>query len=163
MYDKKNQKASRFWRNADLTNRQSECLLFGSGSTLGVLDDVDDEDVIDFIFGQGRLSLDAEGELNVSKPEPLELDKCDHRHMYHARVLEGDLPLVPVAPVLWEPIVRVEGLGEGEGLQVVVDDIAESMKGVADEVVESVLENTVMEMARDMACEVCFEEDTPDV
>ena len=164
MYDKKNQEASRFWRNADLTNRQSECLLFGSGSTLGVLDDVDDEDVIDFIFGQGRLSLDAEGELNiVSKPKPLELDKCDHRHMYHARVLEGDLPLVPVAPVLWEPIVRVEGLGEGEGLQVVVDDIAESMKGVADEVVESVLENTVMEMARDMACEVCFEEDAPDV
>ena len=163
LYDKKNQEASRFWRNADLTNRQSECLLFGSGSTLGVLDDVDDEDVIDFIFGQGRLSLDAEGELNVSKPEPLELDKCDHRHMYHARVLEGDLPLVPVAPVLWEPIVRVEGLGEGEGLQVVVDDIAESMKGVADEVVESVLENTVMEMARDMACEVCFEEDAPDV
>ena len=43
------------------------------------------------------------------------------------------------------------------GLQVVVDDIAESMKGVTDEVVESVLENTVMEMARDMACEVCFE------
>ena len=75
-------------------------MLFGSGSTLGVLDDVDDEDVIDFIFGQGRLSLDAEGELNVSKPEPLELDKCDHRHMYHMRVLEGDLPLVPVAPVL---------------------------------------------------------------
>ena len=91
-------------------------MLFGSGSTLGVLDDVDDEDVIDFIFGQGRLSLDAEGELNVSKPEPLELDKCDHRHMYHARVLEGDLPLVLVAPVLWEPIVRVKGIGEGEGL-----------------------------------------------
>ena len=41
----------------------------------------------------------------------------------------------------------------------VVDDIAESMKGVADEVVESVLENIVMEMTRDMACEVCFEED----
>ena len=92
------------------------------------MDDVDDEDVIDFIFGQGRLSLDADGELNVSKPEPLELDKCDHRHMYHVRVLEGDLPLVPVAPVIWEPIVRVEGLGEGEGLQVVVDDIAEPMK-----------------------------------
>ena len=117
LYDKKNQEASRFWWNAYLTNRQSECLLFGSRSTLGVLDDVDDEDVIDFIFGQGRLSLDAEGELTiVSKPEPLELDKCDHRHMYHVRVLEGDLPLVPVAPVLWEPIVRVEGLGEGEGL-----------------------------------------------
>ena len=37
------------------------------------------------------------------------------------------------------------------------------MKGVADEVVESVLENTVMEMARDMACEVCFEEEAPDI
>ena len=79
LYDKKNQEASRFWQNTDLTNRQSKCLLFG------------------------------------------------------------------------------------EGLQVVVDDIAESMKGVADEVVESVLENIVMEMARDMACEVCFEEDAPDV
>ena len=44
-------------------------------------------------------------------------------------------------------------------MQVVVDDISVSMKGVANEVVESVLENTVMEMARDMACEVCFEED----
>ena len=51
LYNKKNQEASRFWRNADLTNRQYECLLFGSGSTLGVLDDVDDEDAIDFIFG----------------------------------------------------------------------------------------------------------------
>ena len=130
---------------------------------MGVLDDVDDEDVIDFIFWQGHLSLDAEGELKVPKPEPLELNERDHRRMYRARVLEGDLPLVLVAPVLWEPIVRVEGLGEGEGLQVAVDDIAESMKGVADEVVESVLENTVMEMARDMACEVCFEEDAPDV
>ena len=51
LYDKKNQEASRFWRNADLTNHQSKCLLFGSGSTTGVLDDVDDEDAIDFIFG----------------------------------------------------------------------------------------------------------------
>ena len=117
LYDMKNQETSRFWRNADLTNRQSERFLFGLGSTLGVLDDVDDEDAIDFIFGRGRLSLDAKGELNiVSKPEPLELDKCDHRHMYHARVLEGDLPLVLVAPVLWEPIVKVEGSGGVEGL-----------------------------------------------
>ena len=51
LYDKKNQEASRFWRNVDLTNHQSEHLLFGSGSTSGVLDDVDDEDAIDFIFG----------------------------------------------------------------------------------------------------------------
>ena len=71
LYDKKNQEASRFWRNADLTNRQSECLLFGSGSTSGVLDDVDDEVAIDFIFGRGLLSLDVEGELKVPKPESL--------------------------------------------------------------------------------------------
>ena len=75
LYDKKNQEESTFWRNADLTNRQSECLLFGSGSTLGVLDDADDEDAIDFIFGRGRLSLDAEGELKVPKLEPLDLDE----------------------------------------------------------------------------------------
>ena len=90
-----------------------------------MLDDVDDEDSIDFIFGQGRLSLDAEGELKVPKPEPLELDERDHQRMYRARVLEGDLPLVPVAPVLWGPIVKVEGSGGGEGLKVVVDNVAE--------------------------------------
>jgi hypothetical protein len=78
LYDKKNQEASRFWRNTNLMDRQSERLLFGSRSTSGVLDDVEDEDAIDFIFGRGRLSLDAEGELKVPKLEPLELDERDH-------------------------------------------------------------------------------------
>jgi len=50
-------------------------LPFGSGSTLGVLDDADDEDAIDFIFGRGRLSLDAKGELKVPKLELLDLDE----------------------------------------------------------------------------------------
>ena len=81
-----------------------------------MLDDVDDEDAMDFIFGRGRLSLDAEGELKVPKPEPLELDERDHRCMYRARVLEGDLPLVPAAPILWGPIIKGEGSGGGEGL-----------------------------------------------
>ena len=40
-----------------------------------MLDDVVDDDTIDFIFLQGRLSLDAEGELKVPKPEPLDLDE----------------------------------------------------------------------------------------
>ena len=44
-----------------------------------------------------------------------------------------------------------------------MDDVAEFVEGVADELVESVLENTVMEMVREVACEVCFEEDAPDV
>ena len=99
-----------------MTNRQSERLLFGSGSTSGVLDDVNDEDAIDFIFGQGHLSLDAEGELKVPNLEPLELDERDHWRMYHARVLEIGLPLVPAAPVLWGPIVEYQGLEGGEGL-----------------------------------------------
>ena len=91
-------------------------MLFGSASTLGVLEDVDDKDAIDFIFGRGCLSLDVEGELKVPKPEPLEVDERDHRCMYRARVLEGDLPLVAAAPVLWVPIVKVEGSGGVEGL-----------------------------------------------
>ena len=37
------------------------------------------------------------------------------------------------------------------------------MESVAGELVESVLENIVIEMAREVACEVCFEEDAPDV
>jgi hypothetical protein len=78
LYDKKNQEGSQFRRNKDLTDRQSKHLLFGSGSTSGVLDDVDDDNVIDFIFGRGCLSLDAEGELKVPKLEPLELDERDH-------------------------------------------------------------------------------------
>ena len=91
-------------------------MLFGSGSFLGVLDDVDDDDAIDFIFGRGRLSLEAERELKVLKSELLDLDERDHQCMYRTRVLEGDLPLVPMALILWGPIVKVEGSGEGESL-----------------------------------------------
>ena len=44
-----------------------------------------------------------------------------------------------------------------------MDDVAEFVESVAGELVESVLENTVMEMAWEVACKVCFEEDAPDV
>ena len=57
----------------------------------------------------------------------------------------------------------VEGSGGGEGLQVVVDDVAGFVEGVVDELVESVLENKIMKMAREVLCEVCIEEDAPDV
>lgn len=50
-YDRKNQEAHRFWRNTDLTDHQSEWLIFGSRSVLGVIDDVDDDDAIDYLFG----------------------------------------------------------------------------------------------------------------
>ena len=65
-----------------------------------VLRVVDDDDVINYLFGRGRLTLDDEGNLNVPKLEPLEIDERDHRLMYRARVLDRDLPLVPMPPVL---------------------------------------------------------------
>ena len=37
------------------------------------------------------------------------------------------------------------------------------MESVADELIKNVLENTVMEVAREVAWEVCFEEDAPNV
>ena len=91
-------------------------MLFGSGAILGVVDDISDQDAADYIYGRGNLDLDDEGNLRVSKLEPLELDERDFRRMYHARVLEGYLPLVPAVPVLWGLIVESQGLGGGEGL-----------------------------------------------
>jgi len=59
--------------------------------------------------------------------------------------------------------VESEGLEGGNGLQVVVDDIAEFVDGVAGKLVDSVLEDIVSEMAGEVVCEVCFEEDALDV
>lgn len=56
-----------------------------------------------------------------------------------------------------------EGFEGGLGLQVVVNDIDEFVEGVVGELVESVLEDIVTKMAREVACEVCFQEDAPDV
>jgi hypothetical protein len=56
--------------------------------------------------------------------------------------------------------VESHGLERGKDLQVVVDDVAEFVEGVA---VDSVLEDIVGEMAGEVVCEVCFEEDAPDV
>ena len=75
-------------------------MIFALGASSGVVDDVVDDDAIDCLFGQGRLSLDGEGNLKVPKSEPMEFDEHDHRRMYRSRILEGDLPLVPVAPIL---------------------------------------------------------------
>ena len=138
-------------------------MLFGSGSLSGVADDISDHDAIEYLYGWGNLSLDYEGNLRVLKPEPLELNERDHRRMYHARVLEGDLRLVLVVPVLWGPIVESQGLEADEGLQIVVDDVAKFAEGVSSELVDSVRDDIVIEMAREIVCEVCFEEDVPDV
>ena len=55
----------------------------------------------------------------------MHLDELDHHRMYHARLLEGDLPLVLVEPVLWGAIIESQGFEGEEGLQVVVDDVAD--------------------------------------
>jgi hypothetical protein len=59
--------------------------------------------------------------------------------------------------------VESGGLEGGKGLQVVMDDLAEFVEDVAGELVDIVLDGVVMEMAREVACEVCFEEDAPNV
>ena len=64
-----------------------------------MIDGISDQDAVDYIYGRGNFGLDGEGNLRVPKLEPLELDERDHRQMYRARVLEGDLPLVPTAPI----------------------------------------------------------------
>jgi len=46
---------------------------------------------------------------------------------------------------------------------VVVDDVEEFVEGVAGELVHSMLGDMAMDMAKEIACEVCFEEDAPDV
>ena len=44
-----------------------------------------------------------------------------------------------------------------------VDDVEEFVKDIAGELVDSVLQDVVMEVAKKVACEVCFEEDAHDV
>ena len=48
-------------------------------------------------------------------------------------------------------------------MQVVVDDVAKFVECVAGELVDSVLEDAIMEMVREVAWEVCFEEDASNV
>lgn len=88
---------------------------------------------MEFLFGQGRLSLDEGGVLKVPKPEPLEIDENDQCRMLCARVLEGDLPLVTVTLVLHEPSVGSEAPRGCGGLKVIVDDAEEFVEDVAGE------------------------------
>ena len=44
----------------------------------------------------------------VPKEEPSEVSDVGRTYMYRARVLSGELPIVPAAPLLWGPIVAVE-------------------------------------------------------
>jgi alcohol dehydrogenase YqhD (iron-dependent ADH family) len=46
---------------------------------------------------------------------------------------------------------------------VVVGDVEEFVEDVVVELVDSVLGDMVMDMTKKVACEVCFEDDVPDV
>lgn len=128
----------------DLTDRQSMRAVFGSSSGVPrVDDDVDDGDAIDFLFGRGKAVVDSEGLLKVPKPEPIDLTERDHRRMYRARVLEGDLQLVPVGPIFWGPLVSV-GDDEPVGVfDVEVDGVEEFVEDVVEVLVEDLLESMV--------------------
>jgi hypothetical protein len=60
---------------------------------------VDESEAIDFLFGKGKVVVDSVGLLRVPKPKPVVLEGRDSHRMYRARVLEGDLPLVPFSPM----------------------------------------------------------------
>jgi hypothetical protein len=83
--------------------------------------------------------------------------------MYRARVLEGDLPLIPVGPPLCCSVVEGASHGEGRdapgGPWVIVDDGEEFVEDVVRDQVDGILEDIVVSVAEELACEVCFKED----
>jgi hypothetical protein len=52
-------------------------MLFGLGLVFGVGEDINNQDAIDYLYGQENLSLYDKGKLRVLKPEPLELEERD--------------------------------------------------------------------------------------
>jgi hypothetical protein len=113
------------------------------GYVLGVDEDIVDEDAIDFVFGRGRLIVDEEGFLKMPKPEPIEIDDRDQQYMYGSRVLEGDLLLVWMAPMLWGPLVDCGVVEECGGLEVKVVDVVEFVGDVAEVFASGFLEEVV--------------------
>lgn len=63
--------------------------LFGSEGPSAALDDIEDEDTLDYIFGQSKLTVGEGGTLKVLKPKPIDIEDNDRRRMYRAHVLEG--------------------------------------------------------------------------
>lgn len=153
-YDMRNQATMVFWRNADLSDRQIERYFCDKpSSSLVVDDDIDDEDAIDYVLGRGRAFVGRDGLLTVPKEEPVELDERDWTYLYRARVLEGDLPLVPWRPLELVPL-GVAWCGEaflGRSSEL----ISEVSKDLLSEVVGAMLE--------EIAVDVGFDEDVTNI
>jgi hypothetical protein len=128
-----------------------------------VLDDIEDE--CKFLIWS--VTLDEARNLRVPKPKPLEIKDNDQRHMYCARVSEGDMPLIPVGPPLCCLVPERAGPGEGgdasEGPRVIDDDIEEFVEDVVRELIDGILEHVVVSVPEEVACEVCFKEDALDI
>lgn len=113
------------------------------------------------------MSVDEGGLLKVPKPNPLVIKDNDRRRMFRARVLDGELPLVPVPPPIVDPIyVEDSSSSEGfvdppdPGATVDLDSVAESVIGG---VVDQILGEAVQSLAAEVACAVGFEEDAVDI
>lgn len=105
----------------------------------------------------------GDGSLQVPKPESLELNDHDCWYKFRARVLEGELMLVPMVPLMWGLLVSFGGGACGEGLEIEVVDVAVFVADVAEAIVGDFLEVVVSEMIEEVAFNVCFEEDAPSV
>lgn len=115
-----------------------------------------------FLFGRGKAVVDNEGLLKVPKPKPADLTERDHHKMYRARVLKGDLPLVPVGPIFWGALVSV-GDDEPVGVfDVEVDGVEEFIEDVMPVLAEDLRESMVRDMVEEMSLDLCFEEDVVD-
>jgi hypothetical protein len=132
-YDLKNQASLCFWKDTDLTERQSMRVLFGSSSADPRDDDVDEEAVVSFVLGSGDGIVNREGELVVPKLDAAEITERDRRVVYRKRVLEGPLPLVLAPPLLWGPLCLVN---EGVEVEDMVADAEDegSSEGTGDKV-----------------------------
>jgi hypothetical protein len=138
-------------------------MLFGLSSGAGPFeDDVDEGEAINFLFDKRKAVVDSEGSLRVPKPEPVDLSDWDCRRMYRARVLEGDLPLVPFSPMLWGPLVSVPDDTPAGGVDAEVTEVEEFVEDVAGVLVSCLLEVVVCEMVEEVAVDVGFDEDVVD-
>lgn len=142
--------------------------LFGSEGSSSMMDDIDERDAMDFIFGQSKLLIGEGGALKIPKPEPIKIEDSDRRRMFRARVLEGELPLVRVPSPFSDPVTIEDSSSGSEGLDDGGKANEEGLVGVvADEILGRIVSNILTEvigsMATEVACDVGFEEDAIDV
>lgn len=115
-YDKVNQASASFWKTHDLTDTQALRQVFATQLNPVALDDIDDDEAVVYVLGEGGGVVGADGVLKVLKVEPDEGEFETRRRHYRVRVLTGDLPLVPFGPLIWGPVLSFDGKGSSFSL-----------------------------------------------